>query len=191
MRTAESQREAGPEIVESYRDFEPPANFQKLLHDLLKAVPPTYMVGLKTIVLANQAALNRDQRRMKTWSRNRKIGLDEMAGSYHQATRSSPAAVWLYVDNILDSGPRWLWRVPMWGYFVLSTVLYHEIGHHIHAVHKPVFEGQENVAEDWSRKLSGRFIRSRYWYLLPILYPLALLRKLPRRIKKMIARISK
>ena len=79
----------------------------------------------------------------------------------------------------------------MWGPFMLSTVLYHEIGHHIHAVHRPVFEGKEKVAEEWSWKLSGQFIRSRYWYLLPILYPLALLRKLAKRIEKMIARIKK
>jgi hypothetical protein len=181
---------AGPEIVENYRDFAPPANLRKLLEDLLKAVPPNYLAGLKTIVLANQRALNRDQRRQKTWSRNRKIGPDEMAGAYHQATRSSPATIWLYVDNIVGSEPRWLWRVPMWGHFMFATVLYHEIGHHIHAVHKPVFEGKENVAEDWSRKLSGRFLRGHYWYLLPILYPLALLRKLAKRIQKMTARAN-
>jgi hypothetical protein len=36
-----------------------------------------------------------------------------------------------------------------------SDVLYHEIGHHIHAEHKPVHEEKENVADDWSHKLWG------------------------------------
>jgi len=35
----------------------------------------------------------------------------------------------------------------------------------------PVFEGKENVAEDWSQRLFGRFCRLRYWYLRPLAYP--------------------
>ena len=53
-----------------------------------------------------------------------------------------------------------------------GEVLYHEIGHHIHSTRKPVYEGPENVAEDWSRKLWRHFLRTRYWYLTPLLYVL-------------------
>ena len=173
-----------PEVVENYRDFEPPANFRKLLDDLLDAVPPKYLIGLKTIVLANRSALTRDQRRQKTWSRNRKIRLVEARGSYYQARTSSPATVWLYVDNILRSEDPWFRRLPILRYYALATVLYHEIGHHIHAVHKPIFQGKEVVAEDWSKKLFGRFCRLRYWYLRPFVYPIWLSIELVRRIKR-------
>src|SRR6266852_945495 len=103
METAQDEGRVRPEVVENYRDFEPRANFRKLLEDPLDAVPPKYLVGLKTIVLANQSALTRNQRRQKIWSRNRKIRLAEARGSYYRATESSPATVWLYVDNILLS----------------------------------------------------------------------------------------
>jgi hypothetical protein len=186
METAQDEGRVRPEVVENYRDFEPRANFRKLLEDLLDAVPPKYLVGLKTIVLANQSALTRNQRRQKIWSRNRKIRLAEARGSYYRATESSPATVWLYVDNILRSEDPWFGRLPILCYYALATVLYHEIGHHIHAVHKPIFEGKEEVAEDWSKKLFGRFCRLRYWYLRPLVYPIWLLIELVRRIKRKI-----
>jgi hypothetical protein len=187
MKAVQSEQRAGPEIVESYHDFEPPADFRKLLENLLDAVPAKYLVGLKTIVLANQSALTRDQRRQKIWSRNRKIRLAEARGAYYAASRNSSATVWLYVDNILRSEDPRLLRMPILRYGALATVLYHEIGHHIHAAHRPVFEGKEDVVEEWSRILSGRFYRRRFWYLVPVLYPLALVRKLTRKIKKTLS----
>jgi hypothetical protein len=186
MERQHPERRERPEIVEDYRDFEPPDNFRVLLEDLLDGVPAKYLVGLKTIVLANQSALTRNQRRQKIWSRNRKIRLAEARGCYYRATRSSPATVWLYVDNILRSEKPWFRRLPILRYYEPGTVLYHEIGHHIHAVHRPVFEGKEKVAEDWSKKLFGRFCRLRYWYLRPFAYPLWLFFELARRIEKKV-----
>lgn len=190
METSQDERRVRPEVVENYRDFEPPANFRKLLEDLLRTVPARYLVGLKTIVLANHSALTRNQRRQKIWSRNRKIRLAEARGSYYGATKSSPATIWLYVDNILQSEEPWLRRIPMLRYYALATVLYHEIGHHIHAVHKPVFEGKEKVAEDWSKTLFGRFCRLRYWYLRPFAYPISPLIKLVNRTRRKIGQHS-
>ena len=45
-----------PELVESYRDFEPPANFKQVVETLLAYVPPKYLVGLKTIILGAEIA---------------------------------------------------------------------------------------------------------------------------------------
>jgi hypothetical protein len=160
-----------PEVIENYSHFEPPRQLRALIEELLNAVPPNYLVGLKSILLTNQSAMTRDQRRQKVSGRKGKYGLAEARGAYYRATNSSPAYVLLLVDNTLVSWPPWVLRVPYFRYAVLSEVLYHEIGHHIHAVHQPVHEGQENVAEDWQRKLNGIFIRRRYWYLRPILYP--------------------
>lgn len=170
MVTSPAERIAGPEIVENYRDFEPPGNITKLLHDLLDAVPQEHLVGLKNIVLTHHSALSRDQRRQKIWSRKRKIRLASARATYHQATRSSPSAIWLYVDNIMQSVPRVLWKLPLLRCVTLSDVLYHEIGHHIHAVHKPIYKDTEDVAEEWKRRLAARFLRRRYWYLVPLAY---------------------
>lgn len=163
----------GPTIVESYRDFEPPATFRHSVETLLRYVPPKYLVGLRTIVLTNRAGLTKAKRKRKVWSRNRKVRLAESLGSYSHASKSSPATVWLYVDDIVASGPK-LWRwVPVLRYMVPGQVLYHEIGHHIHTVHRRVHEGRENVADDWSIKLSANFYRKHYWYLSPFLYAFA------------------
>jgi len=171
---AESEHNV-PNIVESYRDFEPRSNFRHDVETLLRYVPPKYLVGLKTIVLTNRAGLTRDKRKQKVWSRNRKVRLAESLGSYSRAWKSSPATVWLYVDNIAEAEATWWNRVPLLRYMMPAEVLYHEIGHHIHAVHRPIHEGRETVAEDWSHKLWGRFCRKHYWYLFPFLYVFALL----------------
>lgn len=169
-----------PNIVEAYKDYAPPRCVRKLVEDLLKAAPPPYLVGLQSVILTNQAGQTRDKRRQKIWSRNRKIRLIEARGYYSHATRSSQATVHLQVDNILNRASPWELRIPFLIYFPLATVLYHEIGHHIHAEHSPVYEGRENVAEDWSEKLSRQFYRNHYWYLMPLLYPAIYLVKLIR-----------
>ncbi len=170
----ETQHEVGegtnsaPEIVENYRDYTPSVDVKKIVSELLTSVPTGYLVGLKRIVLTNRLSLNRDQRRKKTWQQGRKHQFATSLGAYYRATRSQPACVWLFVDNILEPLPSWLPRMPMVCYSIIGDVLYHEIGHHIHRVHKPVYEGRENVAEDWSRKLGRAFFRKRYWYLVPV-----------------------
>jgi hypothetical protein len=168
-----SSKSTHPEIVESYREFEPPPNFKSTVETLLRCVPPKYLIGLKTIVLTNQAGLTSKQRKQKTWSRKHKVRLAECLGSYHASTRTEPASIWLYVDNIVESGIRWWYRVPVLRYAVACDVLHHEIGHHIHKVHRPVYEEKENVAENWSDKLPKNFYRKHYWYIYPLLYVLA------------------
>ena len=187
--TAEMKTEPGlPALVEAYRDFEPPANFKQVVETLLAYVPPKYLAGLKTIILTNSSGLSRERRRQKTWSRNRKVRLSECGGFYSRATRSSPATVSLYVDNIVRDLPRWMSRPPVVRYMVPSDVLYHEIGHHIHAVHKPIHEQREDVAEEWTHKLWSHFLRKHYWYLLPVLYPPALLFKFAKGTKRFLQR---
>jgi len=171
MELSDSAFTPTPQVIENYRDFKPPVQLRVQVEQLLHAVPPKYLVGLKTVLLTNRSALTRDQRRQKVSGRKGKYALAEARGAYYRATKSSPAYVLLLVDNILSAWSSWLLRVPYFRYSVLSETLYHEIGHHIHAVHQPVYDGEENVAEGWQRKLNGIFIRRRYWYLRPILYP--------------------
>jgi hypothetical protein len=164
----EEASNTAPEIVEAYRDYVPSIDVKKMVRELLKSVPAGYLAGLKRIVLTNRSSLTRDQRRKKTWQQGRKHQFATSLGVYYRATRSQPACVWLFVDNILEPFPSWVLRVPMSRYLIVGDVLYHEIGHHIHRVHRPVYEGKENVAKDWSRKLGRAFFRKRYWYLVPL-----------------------
>jgi hypothetical protein len=58
----QQENAGGPVIVDSYRDFEPPPNFRRLIETLLLYIPPKYLIGLKTVVLTNRAGLTRDKR---------------------------------------------------------------------------------------------------------------------------------
>lgn len=178
MSTDADSESPKPEIVEYYRDFVPPSRVRPLVEELLEAVPANYLRGLKRIVLSNQNALTRDQRRQKVWARKGKYPLAKARGAYYRTTKSSPATVWLYVDNILKRYPPWILRVPVVRFLDLGEVLYHEIGHHIHATHLRVYDGKENIAEHWSRKLGQQFFRKRYWYVAPFASPLSLLIRL-------------
>jgi hypothetical protein len=188
MNSYEEVRGLRPKIIENYRDFEPPPEVKEIISILLDCVSANYLRGLQAIILANQAALTRNQRRQKIWSRNRKIRLAEARGAYYRATGSSPAIVWLYVDNILKASPPWTLKIPLVRYAEFGEVLYHEIGHHIHAAHEPVHEGKENVAENWSKRLRRQFFRRRYWYLVPFRYPMLLLIKIALRITEAFRR---
>jgi hypothetical protein len=75
----------------------------------------------------------------------------------------------VYVDNVVSSAGS-LMRVPFFRYMMPAHVLYQEIRHYIHAVHKPINEEREDVAEDWGRKLYAQFVRRHYWYVCPVLY---------------------
>lgn len=173
-----------PEIVECYRDFEAPADFRNILNELLSAVPSKYLLGLRRIILANQSALTRDQRRQKIWSGGHKIHLSLARGAYYKASRNSTATIWLYVDNILRSEDPWWRKISILRYQTLAGVLYHELGHHIHATQEPQHADKETVAEEWSHKLSGQFYRRRYRYLMPVFYPLGLVFAAIRRIRR-------
>lgn len=180
-------RRNGPEIVEYYRDYIPPAQVKNIVQNLLKGVPKPYLSGLGTVVLTNRSALTRDQKRQRVWSRNRKGRLVDARGAYYRATAKSPATVWLIIDNIQRPEPALIFRVPIAAYDLIGKVLYHEIGHHIHAAIEPIYEGKENVADDWSDRLWRRFSRRRYWYLMPIAYPVRQFSRLWKRLRKATA----
>jgi len=157
-----------PEIVEAYRDYDPPCDVKGIISLLLRHVPRENLVGLTTILLTNREALSRDRRRKKTWSRNHKIRVADALGLYCGATTRAGATIHLHVDNILRSYPKsFLWFKPMLN-VCFSDVLYHELGHHVHATRRPEYRGKEDVADTWKRKFNREFISARYWYLFPV-----------------------
>jgi hypothetical protein len=159
----------GPSISEHYKAYRPSVNFTKLVRDLLTAVPGEYLRGLHAIVLTNRDAASGRDKRKRFWQKDRKHKLAESMGVYSHAGANNPATIRIFVDNIERESPAWALRMPVLRHLAVGDVLYHEIGHHIDAVHRPKWGGKENVAEDWNRQLKASFIRQRAWYRKPIL----------------------
>jgi hypothetical protein len=44
-------------------------------------------------------------------------------------------------------------------------VLFHEIGHHVHARVRPEFREKEDVADDWGKKLLRNYVHEQYSYI--------------------------
>lgn len=179
---------SGPRIVEAFQNYTPPFNAEKAVRRMLSAIPPKFLLGLHAIVLTNVSALFRKDRDRKTWGR-RRVSLGEALGYYSAAWKGQPAQVTLLLDNIEKRMGRTWWRIGIARDFLPSETFFHEIWHHIHRFHKPVYEGKENVADKWSRKLSGKFIRDRYWYLFPLAVPISLLIEVGKDIAKLYRKV--
>jgi hypothetical protein len=167
-------KQAGPAVFENFRDYTPPPRTIESVKLLLRYVAPEHLVGLQSIVLTNIGAFSRNERRTKTWTRKRKVPLTCSLGWYSRATRNSPANIRLNIDQIEQADLEWLRNIPLVRYYCLARTLYHEIGHHIHTAHRPVYGERENVADDWQRKLWRHFVRTRYPYMMPALWLLRL-----------------
>ena len=146
-------------IVEQYRDWTPPIKLTPIIEGLLYSIPQMYLAGLGTVVVSNASGLNRKRRREKTRSRGRKLRTSEALGLYHYAYQGEPPWIELFVDNIFKTEPGIAWRVPFWRDWRIGHTLYHELGHHIHAVQAPEFREKEDVADDWAEELANRQYR--------------------------------
>jgi hypothetical protein len=156
---------------------------------MLRIVPPKYLWGLHSVVLTNVDALSRKERDRKTWGR-RRVSLGEALGYYNQEWRGEPAHITILIDNVEKrTGRKWL-RAGFVRDMDLAEVFFHELGHHIHRVHKPKYEGREDVADKWSKKFTTKFLADRYWYLLPIAVPIALINGLAQDIAKLYRKFN-
>jgi hypothetical protein len=141
------------EVIEAYRQYRPASNVRVTVQELLVTVPPGQLSGLARVVLTNALALTGVRKRHWSWYRGKKLRhAAGAAGLYHRATRTEPAWIEVFVDRTLSSAPRWVLRFK----FVLSgwlgRVLFHEIGHHIHATQRPEHRQREDVADEWAKE---------------------------------------
>jgi hypothetical protein len=165
------------QIHENYRDYVPPGNPRSQVGVALRYVPEKRLAGLGSILLTNTAALSRAERRAKTWSRGKKVRSAKSLASYRRAWNNNPAAIRVLLDNVFAGWPWWLVMIPPLRTAGLARVLYHEIGHHIHATSRPEHREPEDVADLWSTRLMRRLARRRYWYValpMSIILPPAL-----------------
>jgi len=161
------------EIIEHYKDYEPPKAVLKSLKRLIRYTDKKYLVGISYVELTNTAALNRELRREKTKSRKKSGFLHDSLGWYCEKWKDEPAYIVLLTDHIFSSNLS-KWRL----YFNfpvdarLSMTFFHELGHHIHKTKIPEYRETENVADDWKFRLYFQFVKMRYWYLLLLLKPI-------------------
>jgi hypothetical protein len=175
-RAAEAKRYAlpkmpnitGVEIVESYKDWQPPINASQAVAAAVSSIPRKHLVGLQRIVLTNASGLNRTRRRRKTKHQGRTRKSMEALGFYRQAWHGQPASIELLVDNIVAQCPRAMKVSPIRNVF-FADILFHEMGHHIHLTQAKQFREREDVADDWAQRLGELYLRKRRWYLLPLL----------------------
>jgi len=151
-------------LREFYKNFVPPRYVRGLVARLLESVPAKYSNGLDCVVLTNLSGAPRRHRLGKVTSRKRRVPQNQALGRYHYARAGSPAWIELYVDRIAAAVSLYPW-MPLGRTACFSKVLFHEIGHHVHATVRPEFREKEDVADNWAKKLMANYIFSRYWFV--------------------------
>jgi hypothetical protein len=155
---------ARPRVVVSYSDYSPPFDVSSLVERMIESVPQKYLVGLREVVLTNKIGLSRSRRRSVTKSRGRKVKMMQTCGLYHPAWKGKQAWIEILVDSTLSGYEKgWLRWLRLFGAFrehEIGSVLFHEIGHHIDATHRPEFREKEDIADDWSVQLRPAWFRS-------------------------------
>lgn len=159
-------------VQEAFREYQPPFDFKGTVEKLRATVPEKYMIGLDCVVLVNQSGMPRRDRVGKIRSRRRKVNKVHVLGQYHPEWGSSKAYIELRVDRIiLGLDKSGFPKLKLLREIGIGHVLFHEIGHHIHATMRPEHLEKEDVADRWAGKMNHNFIRKKYWYLLPVIIP--------------------
>ena len=165
-----------PQVIVHFSGHTPPFNPVPTVERMLAYVPPKYLVGLSEVVLTNSSGLSRKIRRSVTKSSKRKFKIVECRGLYRQAWQGTPAWIQIFLDNTLKGWEKGWWlKLPLLRDILLSDVLFHEVGHHIHFTARPELREKEDVADSWMRKLRRQYLRRRYDWLIsltPLLRPL-------------------
>jgi len=157
-------------VHEFYGNFVAPFDALTLTAKLLQYAPERYLVGLYAIVLTDISALPRYRRRAHARG-GYQVGTDYIRGLYHHGEEPW---IEIFVDRLIEHFPQSTWKLPVMRDLFVAEVVYHELGHHIHATHHPEYQDIEKVARRWSGKLTWRYLTRRYWYLYPFLLLLRL-----------------
>jgi hypothetical protein len=168
---ATSEAARPPKIVSRYSNYVPPFDPEPIVTRMVESVPPKYLVGLSEIVLTNSSGLSRQRRRSVTKSRSRKVRIRNARGLYHSAWNGRLAWIEIFVDNALEPWRKGWWlKVPIVREIALKDVLFHEVGHHIHATVRPEFREREDVADVWKVRLDRHYLRHRHPILRALMH---------------------
>jgi hypothetical protein len=148
-------------VIENYRGFVPSFDAKTAVEDLLESVRPDLLAGLRSVVLTNTSALTGTRKRQ----RGRRYGKKRdqvLLGRYYPSWNGEPAWIEVFVDETMARLPSWMLRIALCRTMFLAHILYHEVGHHIHATAKPEHRDREKVADDWRDQLSRAHTKRRY-----------------------------
>jgi hypothetical protein len=162
-----------PAVITNFIGYTPSFDVVPIAERMLASIPPKYLVGLSEVVLTNSSGLPRKLRRSVTKARKRKVRIAEVRGLYHPAWHGSRAWIEIFVDNTLKNWEKGWWlSVRFYRESLIGDVLFHEIGHHIHATAQPEFREKEDVADGWKLRLTRQYIRFRHPWLRTLLFPI-------------------
>jgi hypothetical protein len=153
-------------VIKQYSDRFSGLDLETSTELILGHVPPQMLHGISTILLRETSNLSRKELDRLGRTRARRPSGKSLLGAYFPATRAQAAHIELFVDQILDGWPKILLQIPILRNFLLSEVIFHEVGHHAE-FKKNNFREKERLAIQWSKRLRRRFIRQRYGYLRP------------------------
>jgi hypothetical protein len=171
--TPEEALEAGNSrvrIQEIYTEFSPPANFRGIVESLLRSVPNHYLVGLSHVHLTNVKCLNRERRHERIRSRGKQKPVSACCAVYHYQFNGQPARIEIFVDNLVAAyryGRVYL-RLPLVRSLFVGQVLFHELGHHLGAIHQGCHAPNQKIAEEWALRLMVAFIERQFRWLNPL-----------------------
>src|SRR5262249_29889605 len=117
------------------------------------------------LVLLNACGLSRGDRRRRVSSRLRKFSAGEGLGFYCPQQSGQPAHIGIHVDRIIQRVSRLSLRVSLFRDYLFATILYHEVGHHIHRVLQPQYREPEDVADYWAERLRNDMLLRKYHHL--------------------------
>jgi hypothetical protein len=157
-------------IQEFYKSA-PPVNAKGVVENLLLAVPSEYLTGLECIILCDVPSFK------EHYGQEEKIS----DARYIRCRNGTNPVIEICVDKLVEGYEGFPLKLSIVRDFLLSEVLYHEIGHHIHRTSKNNI-GSEAEAEKWRKIFQERYLLKRHWL---ILIPLLIFSKLfKRRISK-------
>ena len=131
-----------------------PINIERLVRKLLVKVPEDHLVGLGSIILVDQVTHKRDKK---------------SEGLYWQSKGQELAKIEIGVNTIYRAMPRFIFYLPFIAKFMLATVLYHEIGHHVqYSTHGIIKKDAENLAEKYKKEMLKKVFFLWRLFFLPI-----------------------
>lgn len=154
-------------VLDGCRTFRSPIDFRRTVEVLLAGIQPGFLAGLDRVVLRDADSLTREEKKKRE-----RLSGKIVAGTYYHAVRGSAPYIDLFIDVIAARWPKTVLRVPLLREILISSVLFHELGHHIHSWMAPDRRDREVTAEAWQRRLSREFFRRRYRFLMFVFGPL-------------------
>jgi len=169
--TIETAATPQPKLITNFDGYSPSFDVTSVASRMIASIPANLLFGLDAVVFTNMHSLSQKRRTSTTKSRGRKVKIGNTAGLYHGKWQGKPAWIEIFVDQTMGAQARhrWIFKIPIVRDILFSDILFHEIGHHIHATAQPEFREKEDVADKWKLKLQRRYMRDRYPLLTRIL----------------------